>query len=75
MVCAYIDDVLVVTKNYFKVPLKALEKVLKILAEVGLKVNAERYVFNQIETEYIGFWISRNGVRPLPSTIEAINSN
>ena len=39
--CAYIDDLLVITKNSIKNYLKALDRVLQILAEAGLKVNAE----------------------------------
>ena len=40
MVCAYIDDLLVLTKNDFKNHKNALEKVLQRLSEVLLKVNA-----------------------------------
>ena len=39
MICAYIFDVLIITKNNFEDHLKALEKVLQRLAESGLKVN------------------------------------
>ena len=45
MVCADIDDVLVITKNNFKDNLKALDRVLQILTEAGLKVNAEKSFF------------------------------
>ena len=38
---AYIDDLLVITKNSIKNYLKTLDRVLQILAEAGLKVNAE----------------------------------
>ena len=40
MIHAKIDDVLVISKHDFKDHLNALERVLKILAEAGLKVNA-----------------------------------
>ena len=40
MVREYIDYVLVLTKNNIKEHLKELEKVLQIITEVGLKVNA-----------------------------------
>ena len=36
MVCAYIDDILVITKNDCADHLKALEKVLQKLVEAGL---------------------------------------
>ena len=47
MVCAYIDDVLIITKNNLEYHLKSLERVLQRLAEAGLKVNAEKYFFGR----------------------------
>ena len=47
MVHAYIDDVLVITKNNFEDHLKALGRVLKRLTEAGLKVNVEKSFFGQ----------------------------
>ena len=41
MVRAYIDDVLIITKNNFEDHIKALDRVPQRLAEAGLKVNAE----------------------------------
>ena len=40
MVRAYIDDVLVITKNNNKNHLKDLDNVLQIPAEAGLKINS-----------------------------------
>ena len=74
MVCAYIYDVLVINKNNFKDHLKDLDKVLQRLAEAGLKVNTEKSFFRRIETEYIGFWVSNNGLRQLSSKVESIKS-
>ena len=65
MVCAYIYDVLVITKNHSKDHLKALNMDLQRLAETGLKLNAEKSFFGKPEREYIGFWVNNNGVRPL----------
>ena len=42
MVRAYIDYLLVISKNVFKGHINALKKVLQRLAEAGLKVNAEK---------------------------------
>ena len=55
MVHVYIYDILFITERYFVDQLKALEKVLKKLVEVELKVNAEMSFFGCIETEYIRF--------------------
>ena len=47
MVCAYIDE------NIFKDHIKALDRVLYIIVEEGLKVNTGKYLFGKTETEYI----------------------
>ena len=65
MVRAYIDDVLIITKNKFKDHMKALDRVLQRITEVGFKVNTDKFFFEQTETGYLGFWVRTNGVRPL----------
>ena len=69
MVRAYIDDVLVFTKNKFEDHRKALDRVLQRFAEAGLKLNTEKSFFGRAETEYLGFWLSNYGVRPLSSKL------
>jgi hypothetical protein len=39
---------------------------------VGLKVNANKSHFAVSEIEYLGYWITRNGVQPVPKKVEAI---
>ena len=72
MLRAYIDGVIIMTKNNSEDHLKALDIVLKILAEAGLKINARKSFFGQAENEYLSFWVSNNGVRPLSSKVEGI---
>ena len=74
MVHAYIDDILVITKDNLKDHLKSLERVIQRLAEAVLKVNTEKSFFGRTETEYLDLWVSNNGVRPLSSKVEAIKS-
>ena len=74
MVRAYIDDVLIITKNNSEEHLKSLDKVLQRLAEAGLKINAEKYFLGKIETEYLGLWVINNGVRLLSYKVKAIKS-
>ena len=50
MVCAYIDEVLVINKNNSKDHIKALDRVLQKPTEAGEKVNAEKYFSGQRET-------------------------
>ena len=50
----------------------ALEKVLQRLAEAGLKVNGKKSFFGRTEIEYLGFWVSKQSIRPLTKKVEAI---
>ena len=37
-----------------------------------MKVNATKSFFARAELEYLGFWITREGIQPLPKKVEAI---
>ena len=69
---AYIDDLLICTNDSFQDHLDKLDLVLRKLGEAGLKVNANKSFFGRHELEYLGYWISREGVQPLPKKVEAI---
>ena len=40
-----------------------------------MKVNEEKSSFGHTETNYLGFWVIRNGVRPLTSNVDTIKAN
>ena len=42
------------------------------LSQAGLKVNARKSFFAQDSLEYLGFWVSREGIKPLTKKVEAI---
>ena len=69
---AYIDDLLVNTCASFEDHLKKLEEVFKRLKAVGLKVNAKKSFFARGEVEYLGYWITRDGIQPLDSKVQAM---
>ena len=69
---AYIDDLLVLTKHDYADHLRRLEEVFMRLQEAGLKVNAPKSFFARGELEYLGYWITREGIKPMPKKIEAI---
>ena len=71
---AYIDDLLVISNSSFEDHLIKLETVLQRLQGAGLKVNASKSFFAQTELEYLGYWISRDGIRPVTKKVEAINN-
>ena len=41
-------------------------------AEAGLKVNTENLFFGRMKTKYLGFWVSKNGVRTLLYKVNSI---
>jgi hypothetical protein len=39
---------------------------------VGLKVNAERSTFYALEIEYLGYILTRDGIKPQSNKVQAI---
>ena len=68
----YIDDLLCLTKGSFEDHLEKLERVFSRLQKAGLKINAKKSFFARSELEYLGYWITRKGIQPLPKKVEAI---
>jgi hypothetical protein len=61
----YLDDLLIIsTEKGFDKHLEKLEKVLTRLSEAGLKINAVKSFFGRTNLEYLGYNISREGMRP-----------
>ena len=72
IVRCYLDDLLIINRTTFEDHLEQLEKVLQRLQRAGLKVNAEKSKFFANQIEYLGFWLTRDGISPLESKVEAI---
>jgi Reverse transcriptase (RNA-dependent DNA polymerase) len=68
----YIDDLLTLTKGTFEDHLEKLEQVLYRLRQAGLKINGNKSFFAKTELEYLGYWITRDGIKPLPDKVKAI---
>ena len=64
----YKDNLLSLTKNNWNYQQRKLELTLTKLKESKLKCNIEKSLFGQTEMEYLGFWVTREGVRPLNKT-------
>ena len=69
---AYIDDLLVLTTEGWEQHLQQLEKVFAKLQQAGLKVNANKSKFAAYELEYLGYWITREGIQPTAKKVQAI---
>ncbi len=61
---AYIDDLLVITRGSLEDHLEKLREVLIRLREAGLKVNAAKSFFCTHEIEYLGYILTRGGIKP-----------
>ena len=71
---AYIDDLLIISNGTYEDHLNKLDKVLQKLQKAGLKVNANKSFFAKTELEYLGYWITREGIMPVPKKIKAISN-
>ena len=69
---AYIDDLLVLGTGTWEEHILQIEEVLTRLQKAGLKVNAKKSFFGRHELEYLGYWITRGGVMPIPKKVQAI---
>jgi hypothetical protein len=49
-----------------------VQQVLKILSEASFRVNLKKSFFAREELEYLGYVITRQGVKPQPKKVEAI---
>ena len=56
---------LILTKGDWTDHIQKLESTLNKLKEKGLKCNIEKYFFGQTEMEYLGFWVTCDGVKPI----------
>jgi hypothetical protein len=70
----YLDDLLILTNRSFKDHLLKLEMVLARLSTVGMRVNISKSKFfvEQIEYLVVGYWITRQGIQPMRTKVEAI---
>jgi hypothetical protein len=68
----YVDDLLILTNSSFKDhPLK-LEMVLARLSNAGMRVDISKSKFFAEKIEYLGYWITRQGIQPIRNKLEAI---
>jgi hypothetical protein len=68
----YIDDILVTSSGTFDDHLDKLHEVLTRLECAGFRGNVRKCTFAKHELEYLGFWVTRQGIQPQPKKVEAI---
>jgi hypothetical protein len=61
---AYLDDLLCISTLSLEDHQEKLEEVLRRLCNAGLKVNAAKLTFCALEIEYLGYILTRDGIKP-----------
>jgi hypothetical protein len=67
----YLDDLLILTNSSFKDHLLKLEMVLARVSTSGMRVNISKSKFFAEQIEYMGYWITRQGIQPIRNKVEA----
>jgi hypothetical protein len=64
------DDLLILTNSSFKDHLLKLEMVLVRLSTAGMRMNIPKSKFFAEQIEYLGYWITRQGIQPMRNKVE-----
>jgi hypothetical protein len=71
-VICFIDDIALITNESFENHLNQLDDILQRLKENNLEINGDKSSFCAIEAEFLGFVLTRHGVKPQVKKVEAI---
>ena len=72
IVRTYLDDLLIISNGSFDDHLQQLDTVLHRLRLVGLKINVEKSAFFAPEIEYLGYLLTKEGIKPVLNKIQAV---
>ena len=61
----YIYDILLLKKGDRKYHVKKLELTLNKMKETLFKCNIKKSFFGKTEIEYLGFWVTHDGLKPI----------
>ena len=70
----YIDNLLILIKGYRKDHIQKLELTFNKLKVKGLKCNTEKSFFGQTKMEYLGFWVTCDGIKPIDINTKSITN-
>ena len=68
----YIDDILITSTGDYADHLAKVDLVLARLEKVGFRARLQKCFFAQTELEYLGYWLTCEGIQPQPKKVEAI---
>ncbi len=70
-VLVYLDDIIIYSKT-FDDHIEHLREVFQLIRQAGLKLKSIKCDFFKKEIDYLGFIVSKDGIRPNTAKIEAI---
>lgn len=70
-ILCYLDD-LIISSIDEKTHLEDIENLLRVLKKYNLKLRLDKCKFGHDEIKYLGFLISRQGIRPDPKNVAAV---
>ena len=71
---AYLDDILVYSKDGTDDHVEKLRQIFKILREANLKLRPDKCCFFQKQVRYLGFQISREGIVPDDEKLQIVKN-
>ena len=71
----YLDDIIIIGTGTFTQHIKQVEEVLDRLIAMGLQVNPGKTAWMVDEVDYLGFNISREGIKPQKKKVKAVLKN
>ena len=66
------DNLLVITRGTLEEHLEKLREVLRRLREAELKVSTDKSFFCTHKIEYLGYILTREGIKPQPKKVQTI---
>ena len=66
----YIENVLVLSKDWFRKHIEQLRIIFGGLHTSGLKFNAPKWSFGLKKSLYLGYFITRKGIKPEPKKLQ-----
>jgi hypothetical protein len=66
------DDLLIITRGILGEHLQKMEIVFTRLCDARLKVNTAKSLFCAHDIEYLGYILTRDGIKPQPKKVQVI---
>ena len=73
-VWCYLDDISCITESVHKDHLRKLEPALDQLEKAGFRISLLKSMFAMDQIEYLGHWLTCDGIKPHPKKVQAVGT-